>query len=600
MRYSVFILLIAFAVCTVPASPAHALFGWFEDEEKKAESRPYQIHFSEETEAEEADMLRPAMAEALDANRNAMAQSEVELTPRSAVRVERELLERLLHAEGYYDAALASEIKGEVVHYSITTGPRYTVREFTLNAPEGIKLPNKNTLPLAEDKPLRAEAVLESQKQVKEFIEKNHCLFEVKVDYRVWVYHETAEAEVLLSVQDSPETTFAEAQVTGNKTVEEPFIRRKITFEDGACFKRKKIENSRLQMFQTGLFGTVETKAEQTEKGAVVTFNVTERKHRTIKAGAGFSSDEGFGVTGGWEHRNFFGEGEKLQVDAGISQLTQNVEFTLSYPAFLDNPKQTLTLGGGLTQEMPDAYEATSIGFNVGLKRNLTEHVTGSIGTELEVSNVTDNAGREDTFTLLSFPIGLSFDNRDSVLNPKKGIYLSGEVRPFFDLLKQDSNFIKTSLGASGYYTLEDLKYSPTFAVRSAFGSIQGVGTGSIPADKRFYSGGGGSVRGYGYQELGPLNANGEPIGGRSLAELSFETRLQFSESWGGVVFVDGGNAYDDYVPDFGDGLQWATGFGVRYYTSFAPIRADIAFPLERRDGIDDAFQFYISIGQAF
>ena len=93
---------------------------------------------------------------------------------------------------------------------------------------------------------------------------------------------------------------------------------------------------------------------------------------------------------------------------------------------------------------------------------------------------------------------------------------------------------------------------------------------------------------------------DGEPDGGLSFNEYAIETRMHFGDSWGAAVFVDAGYAYAKEVPSVGEQLLWGAGLGMRYYTSFAPIRFDIAFPLDKRDDIDDAFQIYISLGQAF
>ncbi len=120
-----------------------------------------------------------------------------------------------------------------------------------------------------------------------------------------------------------------------------------------------------------------------------------------------------------------------------------------------------------------------------------------------------------------------------------------------------------------------------------------------MPADIRFYTGGGGSVRGYPFQSLGPLTDD-DPDGGLSFTEVSVEMRLRWGENWGGVLFLDGGTAYEDELPRWGNDIRWGAGFGLRYYTSFAPIRFDIGIPLDKRDGVDDDYQLYISSGQAF
>jgi translocation and assembly module TamA len=121
-----------------------------------------------------------------------------------------------------------------------------------------------------------------------------------------------------------------------------------------------------------------------------------------------------------------------------------------------------------------------------------------------------------------------------------------------------------------------------------------------VPASQRFYAGGGGSVRGYKYQSIGPLDSKNDPLGGRSLVELNAEARIKIIDQFGIVPFVDGGQVYDEVYPELTSGdLQWAAGLGLRYYSPVGPIRFDVAFPLNPR-GIDDPFQFYISIGQAF
>ena len=137
-------------------------------------------------------------------------------------------------------------------------------------------------------------------------------------------------------------------------------------------------------------------------------------------------------------------------------------------------------------------------------------------------------------------------------------------------------------------------------AAFAAVSSIQGVSLADLPADKRIYAGGGGSIRAYGYQMAGPLDANGNPIGGRSALEVSLEARIKLTKTIGIVPFLEAGTVTDSALPGFGDRLFVGAGIGLRYYTSFGPVRLDIATPLNRRDGVDDLVQVYISLGQAF
>ena len=162
---------------------------------------------------------------------------------------------------------------------------------------------------------------------------------------------------------------------------------------------------------------------------------------------------------------------------------------------------------------------------------------------------------------------------------------------------------MKGQVTAQTYFS-SDITGKPTLALRGSLGSISGASATSLPANLRFYAGGGGSVRGYSYQSLSP-RFNGTPIGGASLVELSTELRVRFTETLGGVVFVDGGNAYTDSVPTFGKSLYYGAGVGLRYYSPLGPLRLDVGVPLNGSNidgsGVDETgIQFYVSLGQAF
>jgi translocation and assembly module TamA len=153
-------------------------------------------------------------------------------------------------------------------------------------------------------------------------------------------------------------------------------------------------------------------------------------------------------------------------------------------------------------------------------------------------------------------------------------------------------------LDGSVYYPMTS---GTVIAGRARLGAIVGASRNIIAPSRLFYAGGGGSVRGYGYQEIGPLNAIGDPVGGRSLAEFSLEARVRlkaFGGNFGVVPFVDAGNVYRASFPEF-TGLRVGAGLGLRYYSSFGPIRIDLGTPIGRREG-EPLVAVYVSIGQAF
>jgi translocation and assembly module TamA len=138
-------------------------------------------------------------------------------------------------------------------------------------------------------------------------------------------------------------------------------------------------------------------------------------------------------------------------------------------------------------------------------------------------------------------------------------------------------------------------------AGRIRLGTILGAQRDDIAPSRRFYSGGGGSVRGYGYQRLGPVDIDGDPIGGRSLAEFSLEARVRlkaFGGNFGIVPFIDGGTLSTGAAPKFSD-WRIGVGLGARYYSSFGPIRIDVGTPLNGRKS-DGAIAVVVGLGQAF
>jgi translocation and assembly module TamA len=137
--------------------------------------------------------------------------------------------------------------------------------------------------------------------------------------------------------------------------------------------------------------------------------------------------------------------------------------------------------------------------------------------------------------------------------------------------------------------------------MRGSLGTIVGGDTEDIPATRRFFLGGGGSIRGYEYRSVGPRE-NGEVIGGLSFFEASGEARFRVTDTIGVVPFSDAGAAFEDPIPDFSEHISFGAGMGLRYHTPLGPLRFDVAAPLNREGhslGFD-SIAFYVGLGQAF
>ena len=512
---------------------------------------------------------------------------------------ESEILRALLRAEGYYGSSVRALIEDDKIQYNIQTGELYRIANISIESTLDIPYPENKTSPLVVGAPLNAQRVLDNENFLRAYIAANYCLFNVKLSYKVTIFHETKTASVVFLLQDSPVVKFGDITFTGLQSIKEVYLRERIAIKKGDCFIRSRIDEARISLFQTNLVASVTANTSQPDEQNLVdvSFSVQERHHRTVSAGAGYKSDEGFGVSLGWEHRNLWHSAQKFTIDTYLAQNTQSISGDLTLPHFA-SPRQNLTLYSELKHHETDAFESEQASTGLVFERQIKRNLKGTLGSELEFSSIVEN-DIEDTFALLSFPMSLEYDKRDNPLDSRKGWVVAGNFRPYRDISNSDTEFTKSTFAASAFLSFNNFIWRPTFALRGATGTISGIERDDVPANTRFYVGGGGSVRGYKFQSLGPI-VDDKPAGGLSFSEVSMEARVKWGDSWGGVIFLDGGFAYENTVPQVEEDLLWGTGIGIRYYTSFAPIRFDIAVPLNKRKDIDDDFQLYISIGQAF
>ncbi len=538
------------------------------------------------------------LREAMMVQRRSNTEMQIYDTTAKFARAERATLKKLLHAKGYHQAEVGFVIDGEQVVYRAQSGPIYRVRRLSYRIPRGVQWPPAADIGIGVGQPLEARAVLDALQRFRSRLIRYNCLLDVDAGYTALLDHDEHLAELVFHVAPSEQVVFNRFTLTGLTEVNEEFLRRKITLQPGQCFNRRELEKARLALLQSNLIASVNQIVKEPVDGKVdIEFNLTERNHRSIKAGVGYSTDERGIVSFGWEHRNLLHAGQKFTIDTRLSEVLQGVDGTFTLPEF-GHPDQTLEFFGEINREIRDAYQSESMLGGAVLTRYLTPEFSVSGGVRLKLSSVLDGDDR-DEYTLLSWPFTATWNTTGDLLDPRDGWVLTGQVIPYTDLLNVGTRFVKTIASGSTYYTEERLAGTPTFALRASAGAMNGAALLSIPADERYFSGGGGSVRGYPYQSLSEYS-EGDPVGGRSFMEVSLETRLHHGQNWGSVLFTDGGYAFPSNVPTRDSELLWSAGIGLRYFTTVAPLRVDIGWPLQRREGLDDPFQLYISIGQAF
>jgi translocation and assembly module TamA len=419
--------------------------------------------------------------------------------------------------------------------------------------------------------------------------------------------HKTNTVDVVLAAESGPVAPIGTVGVSGEKTVKAGFIQRYSRLEKGEAYSPAALKKAGERLRALGVFSSVtihEAEMLAPDGTLPMTIEVSEGKQRYFGVGAQYSTIDGFGVNGYWGHRNLFGGAETLRIEGSVGRLGETTDVgNLDYSAGVlftkpgaFFPSATLKAGIVAKTENPDAYNAQLITASLGLSYELSDYDTISGGGEISWEKDDDAFGK-NTYLTFALPLTYDRDMRDNKFNPTEGYHAALKATPSYESFNGTA-FSSFEGSISGYQALgaED---NIIFAGKLSAGFLLGAGDlQNIPATRRFFAGGGGSVRGYGYQEISPYNANNDATGGQSYFTGSFEARIRITDTIGVVPFIDVGTVADNIVPDFAD-IRAGAGIGIRYATPFGPLRLDFAIPLNKYEGGTD-YGIYAGIGQSF
>ncbi|CAA7626167.1 autotransporter assembly complex family protein [Magnetospirillum sp. UT-4] len=531
---------------------------------------------------------------------------------RARAEADIDAVQAVLRSEGYYGGTASVAVDAAAVPavatLTVQPGPAYRLVAYRVHfvpqsaTPEP-ETPDFDQLGLEIGQRARAEAVVAAQTALLgRLSEQGYPLAQV-ADRQVVVDHRDRSMQVTLQVAAGPLARFGEIRVEGLERLDPDWVRNRVPWAAGERFSLSRVEEMRKTLSDSRLFSTIKiTTAERVVDGErlPVTVTLDEADRRSVGAAASWSSNEGFGGELFWEHRSLHGGAERLRTGFELSQIRTGLDFLYRNPD-TGAVDQDLLLTATAEERRTDAFVTRTIGASGGLEWLLSRTWRASAATALErTAEDRDNAGaagRARQFTLLSFPLEARHDSTDDLLDPTSGNRMRLQLRPFFDV--RGDSFTRIDLyDAEMVKVLDDPRV--VLAGWARIGAILGGGFDAVPADKRLYVGGGGSVRAFAYQEAGPLEADNTPAGGLSALAFGAEARINVTDAVAVVPFVEAGRAFRTRRPDFGEGLLWGAGLGLRYNTPFGPVRADVAVPVNPRPDIDDPFQVYLSLGQAF
>ncbi|MHC1712181.1 MAG: autotransporter assembly complex family protein [Solidesulfovibrio sp.] len=542
-----------------------------------------------------------------------------ETPPESSLLLERRAEEdktaftKVFQSEGRFAATIAANVDAAVspavLTYTIAPGPRFELRQVRLvqgdDAASGeAVLPTPTDIGLTVPSPFSAKAVVDAETKITDILHRQAHPFAAVGNRSVTADFADHAVTVTWTINPGPKATFGQTRFPGLTSIKEGYLLGLIPWRQGDPYNADLVARYHKKLTSLDLFTAIQIEPDKAVDAAgQVPINVTtaERKHRTIKGGVDYKTDEGPGANLSWEHRNLFGGGEKLTITASASAVERAGEATFEKPDFI-TPKELFKTKAKVTDEDKKAYKGQSATVTATVRRQFTDAFSAAAGLGYRASRIEEDQSRpweSDTRYGFAFlPMETTLDTRNDVLDPQKGFLGSLSFAPYWGTLQTGHNFVRPEFSLSTYFKLLE-KPGIVLATRVGGGANIGTDRNDVSPDLRFYAGGAGSIRGYSYQSVGPLRGK-KPLGGGSQASFSTELRIRITELIGVVPFLDGGSAFENALPPYDQAIMLGAGLGLRVYTPIGPIRLDVATPLTRRKDIDDIAQFYFSIGQSF
>ena len=504
-----------------------------------------------------------------------------------------------------------------VVRFDIVPGPLYHLRTVTLGDLEntGADYPMlRAAYPMNIGDAINTDHIISADMQLTTALGENGYVFGTVGDGELTIDHDPRLGDLAVPVTNGGKFAFGQVISESPDFLSSDHLQRIARFKSGQVAKKSGLDDLRQAVLATGLVSSVTVtpkKVAQPSAAVPGTVDVDvamiPAPLRTVAGQLGYSSGQGARLELSWEHRNFFPPEGLLRVRGVAGTREQLAGITLRRNNFRTRD-QVLTADLFVQNVKYTAYTAKTVSFITTLQRQATilfqKPFTYSIGFEAVATRDTNGStiGQQSipqTYFVIALPLQAGYDGSDNLLDPTRGFRIGLRVSPEVSrTLGKQSTYVKSQVDASIYHTVAP---GVVLAGRARFGSITGADIANIAPSRRFYAGGGGSVRGYGYQQIGPKDTAGLPSGGRSLTEFGLEARVKTGFAGGAVSvvpFVDAGSVDPNSTPAFRD-IKVGVGLGIRYLTNFGPIRIDVGTPLNKGPK-DSRVGVYVALGQAF
>lgn len=517
---------------------------------------------------------------------------------------------KILHAHGYYEGKVNIQI--HEIHGSITVvvridpGPRYHLEAFDIHL--YCESPDRTNdcchVSLGDagvqlNKPANTNVILDAELKVLQRL--SECGYPLaKIENRdVIVDGKTKSVRVKLDVKTGQRAEFGPTTIVGTRRVKPRFLEQKLQWKEGEEYDSRSVEQTQNSLIDTGLFNSVLITHEETlsSQGEIpLKIEVNETKHKNVSVGVSYQTVFGPGVTFGWANRNVGGMGRTLSFQGDITRISQTGVATYLHPDFMRIGQDMIAQGQAAHEDIY-AYSMRSYSLMDRFEREINHRLRGSLGFKGDRLYVTDSV-QNGNFWLFEVPFYIRWSSSNSLLNPTRGGTLEYTITPALNVADTNEFYLTQQFTGSLYNAL-DKNEKIVLAQKLTLGCILSNGLSATPLCNRFLGGTEDDLRGYRYKSVSPL-IHRKPIGGRSAIYYTFETRFRVTNTIGLVPFFDIGSVYTTEYPTLHGKWFKSAGLGFRFFTFMGPFRVDLAFPLDRRKGIDSVFKVLVSIGQMF
>lgn len=537
---------------------------------------------------------------------------------------DKEMLRRFYLQQGFVDfevSSMVSELtpdeKGFIITMVVNEGPRYTFEqpEIKVSLPEYQQDDSLNKLVAFKGKERFDSSAIETtiSNLVDAFSNKGYAF--VDVEPRFQKNADKRTVKITFEVNEGEKVYVDRIDITGNSRTLDKVVRREMKIKEGDAFNASKLRQSKTNIEDLGYFDkvNVSTNPSLSQPGKMdIAIDVNEKSTGAFNVGIGYSSYDGLLFDIGIQERNILGTGNIVGINAMVSQEEQQYMVGLTNPYFLD---RKLLAGIDLfhtTRDYEDtsSYKASTTGGAVRMGWNYTDRLSQVVRYTLkqdDVKDVSENASiyiKEQQGKNMVSMIGqdLTYDKRDSRLNPTMGYYLNFGAD--YAGIGGDTDFFRINATAIQYFPVMD---DVVLSLRADGGRIWGIGQ-DIRINNRYFLGDA-SLRGFEYGGVGARDKKtGDFLGGdwyvTASAEVTFPIGLPKEMGVKGKLFTDAGfiGAPDDVNRDdiyYNDSLRWAVGTGLVWQSPMGTIGVDFAVPV-MKENYDKTKVFRLNFGKGF